>query len=69
MIQVTVDTILPTRSGLRLGCTLHWGADGPVRFVQVIAPWDLWNYHTRQEILKQFDRLSADSEVDMDPLF
>jgi len=61
MIEVTVDTILPTRSGLRLGCTLRYGKNGPVKFVQVTAPWSLWNYHTRQETLKQWDRLADEA--------
>lgn len=52
MLTVEIDTLLPTRLGLRCGMTVRYGKDGPVRFVQAHMPWNTLTWHVRQEIME-----------------
>jgi len=68
MIEIAVDTILPTPSGLRCGMTVHYSKDGPVRFVEATIPWKAFGRDTRAEMLKVFNRI-RDEVMDTEPLF
>lgn len=72
MIEVSVDKIAPSPSGLRLGCVIRYGKDGPVRFAQAVIPWAAFGRETRAELLAVFNRMVADTmaeEPAEDPLF
>ena len=72
MISVDVEKILPSPSGLVLGCIVRYGDGGPVRFVQATVPWAAFSKETRSEMLRAFDRLVdawLDEEPDDAPLF
>jgi hypothetical protein len=71
MIEVTVDTILPTPSGLRCGCTISYGKSGPIRFAQAVIPWRAFGRDTRAEMLAVFNKIvdEVDYGEPADPLF
>lgn len=56
MIEITVDTAVPSPSGLRLGCRIEYGRGGAVRFVQVLVPWSVVTYQVLQESVELYDR-------------
>lgn len=72
MLEVTVDKITTSPSGLRLGLVIRYGKDGPVRFAQGVIPWTAFGHVDRAEILRRFDRMVGDAlagEPADEPLF
>jgi hypothetical protein len=67
-MRVTVDKLVPSPSGLRLGCVVRYGEGGPVRFVDAEIPWELWTYEVLAQIYKRVDQV-LDAEPAEDPLF
>jgi len=67
-MEIKVDKIVPTPSGLRLGCVAHYSKDGPVRFVDVHLDYDLFDGEVVFAIGKALDR-ALDREPAEDPLF
>lgn len=65
-ITVTVDKIHPTPSGLRCGSVIRYGADGPVRFVEVFLPYAAFDKDTRAALLVAFDK-AVDAWMDAEP--
>jgi hypothetical protein len=67
-MRVTVDKLLPTPSGLRMGCVVRYGEGGPVRFVDAELPWELI---TAEVLAAIYDHLNKtlDAEPLDEPLF
>lgn len=68
MIRIDVDQASPSPSGLRLGLTVRYGKDGPVRFAQAWVPWDLLTGEVVAAIGAAHNR-ALDREPDDVPLF
>lgn len=58
MLTISVDSISPSRSGLRLGGVLRYGEHGPVRFVEVVVPWPLFSKQVREDVSAQLARVA-----------
>jgi len=67
-MKVTVDKVIPTPSGLRFGCVVHYSDEGPVRFVDVYAEYDLFTPEVYAAIGIALNR-ALDREPSQDPLF
>jgi hypothetical protein len=67
-MRIKVDKIVPTPSGLRLGCVAYYSDDGPVRFVDAEVDYDLFTADVVFAIGKALDR-ALDREPAEDPLF
>jgi len=67
-MKIVVDSIVPTPSGLRLGCVAHYSQDGPVRFVDAEVDYSLFTGEVIFAIGKALDR-ALDREPAEDPLF
>jgi len=67
-MRITVDQLVPTPSGLRLGTVVRYSEGGPVRFVDAELPWELITPEVLAAIYdwlnKTLDRAPAE-----DPLF
>lgn len=67
-MQVVVDQIVPTSKAVFLSTVIRYADGGPVRFLQVELPWELFTTEVRTELLHAFNRL-RDSYLDDEPLF
>lgn len=67
-MRVTVDKMIPSPSGIRLGCVVRYGEGGPVRFVDAEIPWSLI---TAEVLAACYDHLNKtlDREPVEEPLF
>lgn len=66
-MRVTVDKMIPSPSGMRLGCVVRYGEGGPVRFVDAELPWSLITAEVLAAIYDHLNR-TLDREPD-DSLF
>lgn len=67
-MRVVVDTLVPTQDGLVAGTVVHYQEGGPVRFVQVELPLDLFTWQVMEAIYAQLNRALDQEPVD-EPLF
>jgi hypothetical protein len=67
-MRVTVDKLVPTPSGLRMGCVVRYGEGGPVRFVDAELPWELLTAEVLAAGYAALNR-ALDAEPKDDPLF
>lgn len=67
-MRVVVDTLVPAKSGLIAGATIHFGEGGPVRFVQVELPIALFSWEVLDVIYNQVNA-ALDTAPPEDPLF
>ena len=58
-MQVTVDSLAPSLEGLRLGTVVRYSEGGPVRFVDVLLPWALFDADVREMVLTAFNKIQA----------
>jgi hypothetical protein len=67
-MRVTIDKLVPTPTGLRLGSVIRYSDDGPVRFVDAELPYDLF---TPEVLAALYDALNKalDREPADEPLF
>jgi len=67
-MRVTIDKLVPTPSGLRLGSVIRYGEGGPVRFVDAEVPWELFTWEVLQACYDRVNKV-LDAEQTQDPLF
>lgn len=58
-MKVIVDSILPSSEGLRLGTVIHYQEGGPVRFVEVLIPWAMFDADVREMVLTAFNKIQS----------
>lgn len=71
MLEVEIDRIVPSPSGLRFGLIVRYGKDGPVRFAAATLPWRAFTSDVRVEMLDRFNRMVDDTlaeEPDEQPM-
>lgn len=67
-MKVVVDQIVPTPTGLALGCVIHYAEGGPVRFVQAEVDFRLFTWEVMAAIGKGLND-ALDREPLDEPLF
>jgi hypothetical protein len=67
-MKMNVDAVVPTPSGLRLGCVIRYGDGGPVRFLDATVDWSVFTLEVQQACVAAFDRM-LDAEPEDEPLF
>lgn len=67
-MKITVTQIDLSPLSLRLGCTVEYFDDGPVRFALVEVPWSLFDRDVRAQVLQRFNTLAA-KHLEQEPLF
>jgi len=67
-MRVVVDTLVPTPTGLVCGSVIHYQEGGPVRFVQIEIPLDLFTWAVMDAIYKRIGQ-ALDEEPADEPLF
>jgi hypothetical protein len=66
--SIEVDQITPSLSGLRLGCVVRYGDEGPVRFCEAQIPWRVFTKDVRRELLSRFNAM-VEQTISEEPLF
>lgn len=67
-MDVEVDTVTTSPSGIRLGGVLKYRPGGPIRFVEVYVPWEMLTWEFILECARRYEMLRA-AEPEGDPLF
>lgn len=67
-MRVVVDSLVPTPDGLVCGSVVHYQEGGPIRFVQIEIPMDLFDWAIVEAITRQVSKL-LDEEPQEEPLF
>jgi hypothetical protein len=62
MWKIKVDTATASDCGVWLGLRVQLDKNGPVRFLRVLAPYELLDAESRAEVIHSFNR-----SVDLDP--
>lgn len=67
-MRVVVDTLVPEPKALVCGSVVHYQEGGPVRFVQIEIPWDLFTWGVLAAIYEQVNQVMDTEPLD-DTLF
>jgi len=67
-MRVVVDTLVPDQGVLVCGSVIHYQEGGPVRFVKIEIPMDLFSWAVLEAIYAQVNQ-ALDTEPQDDPLF
>lgn len=68
MMTVAVDTTSTSPKGLVLGATLRYSDDGPIRFLMIVVPWEVFSHETRVVLTERLNKWQ-DEVLEDDPLF
>jgi hypothetical protein len=63
-MRVVVDTLIATPNGLICGSVIHYQEGGPVRFVQIEIPMDLFDWAIVEAIIRRVSVLMDETPQD-----